>query len=146
MKNDEEGPMENLLDGLDRHSDSLSLDELKEELQTRGIDFDAGLKRAEAIIAAYDKEDRLSWMKIADEKSASLRVAETSVPSWTNKKPEEIVAAFNAFLSFAKAETALAFRNKGELSVDDMAQILDANELLRQRQSDRVSRDADAFQ
>jgi hypothetical protein len=137
MKNDEEGAMENLLDGLDRHSDSLSLDELKAELQNRGIDVDAGLKRAEAIMAAYDKEDRLSWMKVADEKAASLRVAETPVPSWTSKKPEEIVAAFNAYLSFAKAETALAFRNKGELSVDDMAQILDANDLLKQRQADK---------
>jgi hypothetical protein len=135
MENDEQGPMENLLDGLDRHSDSLSLDEVKAELQNRGIDFDAVLKRAGTIIAAYDKEDRLSWMKVADEKSASLRVAETPVPSWTSKKPEEIVAAFNAYLSFAKAETALAFRNKGELSVDDMAQILDANELLKQRQA-----------
>lgn len=135
MENDERGPMENLLDGLDRHADFLSLDELKAELQNRGIDFDAALKRAGAIIAAYDKEDRLSWMKVADEKSALFRVAETSVPSWTSKKPEEIVAAFNTFLSFAKAETALAFRNKGELSVDDMAQILDANELLKQRQA-----------
>ena len=136
MDNDEQGPMENLLDGLDRHSDSLSSDELKVELQNRGIDVDAGLKRAEGIIAAYDKEDRLSWMKVADEKSASLRVAETPLPSWASKKPEEIVAAFKAYLSFAKAETALAFRNKGELSVDDMAQILDANELLKQRRAD----------
>jgi hypothetical protein len=137
MKNDEEGAMENLLDGLDRHSDSLSLDELKAELQNRGIDVDAGLKKVEAIIAAHDKEDRLSWMKVADQKSASLRVAETPVQSWTSKKPEEIVSAFNAYLSFAKAETALAFRNKGELSLDDMAQILDANELLKQRQADK---------
>lgn len=137
MENDEQGPMENLLDGLDRHSESLSLDELKAELQNRGIDFGAGLKKAQAIIAAYDKEDRLSWMKVADEKSASLRVAETPVLSWTSKKSEEVVAAFNAYLNFAKAETALAFRNKGELSVDDMAQILDANELLKQRQADK---------
>ena len=133
MENDEQGPMENLLDGLDLHSDSLSLDELKTELQNRGIDFDAGLKRAKAVIAAYDKEDRLSWMKVADEKAASLRVAESPTRSWTTAKAEEVVAAFKAYINSAKPETALAFRNKGELSVDDMAQILDANERLKQR-------------
>ena len=133
MKNDEQGPMENLLDGLDQHSDSLSSDELKAELEDRGIDLDAGLKKAEMTIAAYDKEDRLSWMKVADERRNSLRVAEEAETSWISRKPGEIVAAFNAFISSAEQGAAFAFRNKGELSVEDMAQILDSNEKLKRR-------------
>jgi hypothetical protein len=136
MKNDEQGPIENLLDGLDEHSDSLSSDELKAELRDRGIDLDTGLKKAEMKIAAYDKEHRLSWMKVADEKRESLRVAEAPKTSWISKKPEEIVAAFNAFISAAEGKAAFAFRNKRELSVEDMAQILESNEKLKQRSSD----------
>jgi hypothetical protein len=137
MENDEQGPMENLLDGLDRHSDSLSFAELKAELRDRGIDLDAGLERAQATIATYDKQDRLGWMKEADEKAASLRVAESPGRSWTGAKAEEIVSAFKAYITSAKPETALAFRNKGELSVEDMAQILDANERLKHRSEEQ---------
>lgn len=133
MNNGEQGPMENLLDGLDQHADVLSSDELKTELQERGIDLDDGLRKAEKMIQAYDKADRLSWMKVADEKNASLRVAEEPARGWTSRKADEIVAAFNAFISSATPETALAFRNKGELSVEDMAQILDAHESLKRR-------------
>jgi undecaprenyl pyrophosphate synthase len=133
MKNDEQGPMENLLDGLDEHSDSLSSDQLKAELLDRGIDLDAGLKKAEMTIAVYDKEDRLSWMKVADEKRKSLTVAETSETSWVGRKAEEIKAAFDAFVKSTEKETAFAFRNKSKLSVEDMAQILDSNEKLKHR-------------
>ncbi len=133
MKNDEQGPMENLLDGLDEHLDSLSSDELKAELLDRGIDLDAGLKKAETTIAAYDKEDRLSWMKVADEKSKSLRVAETPEASWVGRKAEEIKAAFEAFINSAERDTALAFRKKEKLSLEDMAQILDSHEKLKRR-------------
>ncbi len=63
MKDDEQGPIENLLEGLDQHTDALSSDELKAELKDRGIDLDAALKKAEMTIAAYDKEDRLSWIE-----------------------------------------------------------------------------------
>jgi hypothetical protein len=135
MKNDEQGPIENLLDGLDEHSNSLSSDELKAELRDRGIDLEAGLKKAEMKIAAYDREHRLGWMKVADEKRKSLRVAESRQVSWTTRKPKEIVAAFNAFINAADEKTAFAFRNKGELSIEDMAQILDSNEKLQQRSS-----------
>jgi len=133
MENDEQGPIENLLDGLDEHSDSLSSDELKAELLDRGIDLDAGLEQANATIAAYDKQDRLSWMQVADEKRKSLSVAETPGTSWVGRKAEEIKAAFEAFIKSAEKETAFAFRNKGDLSVEDMAQILDSNESLKQK-------------
>src|ERR1700680_2943812 len=106
MKNDEPGPMENLLDGLDQHADVLSSDELKAELEDRGIDLDAALKKAEMTIAAYDKEDRLSWMKVADEKKASLRVAESSVVSWVGRKEEDIRSAFATFIERATPKRA----------------------------------------
>jgi hypothetical protein len=137
MKNDEQGPMENLLDGLDEHSDSLSSDELKAELRDRGIDLDAALKKAASVIATYDRQDRLSWVKVADEKRESLRVGEASETSWLARKPQEIIAAFDAFISSAKGDTAFAFRKKGNLSVQDMAQILDSNEKLKRRSTDK---------
>ena len=133
MEKDEQGLIENLLDGLDEHSDSLSSDELKAELLDRGIDLDAGLEQANATIVAYDKQDRLSWMQVADEKRKSLSVAETPGTSWVGRKAEEIKAAFEAFIKSAEKETAFAFRNKGDLSVEDMAQILDSNESLKQK-------------
>ena len=133
MKNDEQGPIENLLDGLDEQTDALSSDELKAELKHRGIDLDAGLKKAEMAIAAYDKEDRLSWMRVADEKSKSLRVAEAPEKSWTSRKAEEVIAAFTAFINSAERDTALAFRKKEKLSLEDMAQILDSHEKLKRR-------------
>jgi hypothetical protein len=141
MKNDEQGPMENLLDGLDQHADALSPDEVKSELQERDIDVDAGVQEAEMTIAAYDKEDRLSWMKVADEKRASLRVAESAVVSWVGRKEEDIRAAFEAFLKRATPNHALAFRKKGELTVQDMAEILDADERLRQKSDDEGKRE-----
>lgn len=133
MKNDEQGPMENLLDGLDEHSDALSTDELKNELAGRGINIEPCLRHIETTIAAHDKKERLSWMQVADMKTESLRVAETPAAGWTSKKSAEVIAAFNEFVDAATSETALAFRNKGTLSVEDMAQILDANESLKRR-------------
>jgi len=63
------------------------------ELLDRGIDLDAGLEKADATIAAYDKQDRLGWMQVADEKRKSLNVAETPETSWVGRKAEEIKAA-----------------------------------------------------
>ncbi len=141
MKNDKQGPMENLLDGLDQHADALSSDEVKSELEDRGIDVDAGVQEAEMTIAAYDKEDRLSWMKVADEKKASLRVAESTVVSWVGRKEEDIRAAFEAFLKRATPNHALAFRKRDQLTVQDMAEILDADESLRRKSDDEGKRE-----
>src|SRR5712691_8708243 len=101
MTNDEQGPMENLLDGLDQQSDALSSDELKAELQGRGIEVDLFLQQIEAIIADHDKQGRLAWMKVADERKQSLRVAETPESRWIDRKAEEVRAAFALFLNSA---------------------------------------------
>jgi hypothetical protein len=50
--NPTEGPMENILDGLDRQAQLLSKQELEAELRSRGIDTDAFLKRAHDITKA----------------------------------------------------------------------------------------------
>ena len=128
MTNDEQGPMENLLDGLDQQSDALSSEELKAELAARGIDMDRFVEEIDQMIAAQDKEERLAWMQVADEKKESLRVAETTDVRWTGRQPEEILAAFAAFL---QGQIGLAFRNKGDLSVEDMAAILEAHKRLK---------------
>jgi predicted HTH domain antitoxin len=129
--NDEKGPMENLLDGLDQQSDALSLNELKEELRGRGIDIDPFLEQIDKIVAEQDRRERLGWMQIADEKKAALRVAETPVSGWINRKREEILTAFAALSATRK--TAVAFRNKEALSLEDMAEILDAHDRLTRR-------------
>ncbi len=139
MPNDDERPMENMLDGLDRQSGVLSLDELKEELGGRGIDIDPFLERIDKMIAQQDREERLHWMQIADEKKASLRVAESPVARWIDRTREEILTAFAA-LSSAK-ETSVAFRNKETLSVEDMAEILEAHDRLKERSSAEYPKD-----
>jgi len=136
MINEEQGPMEKLLDGLDQQSDALSSDQLKAELQGRGIDIDPFLARIDKMITDQDKEERLRWMRVADEKKASLRVAETPQSSWIKRKPQEILAAFEALTS-ARSETALAFRKKGTLSIKDMAEILEAQDRLNRKSASK---------
>ena len=60
MSNDQQGPMEKLLDGLDEQSGALSLDELREELSARGIGMDAFLAKIDHILTEYDKRERLA--------------------------------------------------------------------------------------
>lgn len=132
MKNGEQGPIENLLDGIDEHADALTLDQLREEAAARGIDLDRALTAVNNLIAERRRDNRLSWMKVADERMESLRVAEAQGEYyWRRKSPREIAAAFEDFLNSAPVETALAFRNKGTLSTSDMVQILEANERLK---------------
>jgi hypothetical protein len=133
MNHDEKGPMENLLEGLDLHSEFLTLEELKAELRARGIAIDDFLTKIKAEITAAQKADRLRWMKLADEKKASLRVAENLASKWIDRTKEEILAAFAALSS--SANTAVAFRNKEKLSLEDMAEILDARERVARRSS-----------
>src|SRR4051794_11299389 len=99
MTNNEQGPMENLLDGLDESTGALSSAELNEELQARGIDGDAVLFKIDAMIAAHDKRQRLAWMQVADEKLISFRVAEVPSSRWIDRQAEEIRVAFAAFLA-----------------------------------------------
>ena len=134
MKNNEQGPMENLWDGLSEHADSVTLDELREEAAARGIDLDRTLAAMKKLLVAGTREERLGWMKVADQRKESLRVAEKeSKYYWRTKSPQEVFVAFEAFLNSAPAETALAFRNKGNLSTSDMIQILEADEQLKRR-------------
>ena len=132
MKHNEQGPMEDLLDGIEEHADALMFDQLRDEAAARGIDLDRALSAVNELIAARSRADRLSWMKVADERKEALRVAEAEERyHWRNKSPEEIIAAFEQFLSSSPAETALAFRNIGNLSTRDMLEILEAHERLK---------------
>jgi len=133
MNDDEKGPMENLLEGLDLHSEFLSLEELKAELRTRGIAIDDFLTKMNREIAAAQKADRLSWMQIADDKKRALKSIHPKVMTWSGKREDEIRAAFALFVDNPKHECALAFRKKSNLSLQDMARILDAQEQLRRK-------------
>ena len=134
MKENQQGPMENLLDGLDQHAQSMSDEELKAELEARGIDVDTFLKRARTTVAQYQKADRLAWMKVADEKKRSIDAAGSRFESWIGKGETTIRAAWAEFLRTAAPQQTLAFRNKTQLTVEDMARILDDYERLRLRQ------------
>jgi hypothetical protein len=137
MMNDEQGPMENLLDGLDQSTDALSSAELDEELQARGIDGDSVLSKIAAMVATYDKRERLAWMQVADEKQKSFRVAEAPAARWIDRQVEDIRMAFAAFLAAGGPKRALAFKNRGNLSAEDMAAILEANEELEAKEGNR---------
>ena len=134
MKENQQGPMENLLDGLDQHAQSMSDEELKTELEVRGIDADKFLKKARATVAQYQKADRLAWMKVADEKKRSIETTGSRFESWIGKGETAIRAAWAKFLRTAAPQQTLAFRNKTQLTVEDMARILDDYERLRLRQ------------
>jgi hypothetical protein len=139
MNNDEQGPLENFLDGLDEQSGALSFDDLQAELKNRGIDVNALLRRTDALIAYHDKKERLAWMHVADEKKESLRIAETPSELWHSRSEDVIRAAFAVFL---QAQRGLAFRNRGDLSVQDMAAILEAEEHLTKQEQEKRDNDA----
>lgn len=52
MKHNEQGPMENLLDGIEEHADALMFDQLRDEAAARGIDLDRALSAVNELIAA----------------------------------------------------------------------------------------------
>jgi len=135
MNNDKQGPMENLLDGLSKHAKFLSRDEHKEELRERGIEVDKFLSEAHSLIASCLKEERLAWMKVADEKRSSIEGAELQITNWLGKSAEAIREAFENLKHTVNptSEYTLAFRNKKDLTTDDMANILNDYERLRLR-------------
>jgi hypothetical protein len=135
MSNSQQGPMENLLDGLSQHARFLSREERKAELRDRGVKVDEFLNEAHSIIAKHLKEDRLAWMKIADDKRRQIVSKESSLESWVNKGEEVIRAAWEEFLASTSPQRALAFRNKKDLTIEDIARILDDHERLRLRQT-----------
>ena len=124
-------PVENLIEGLSRHARFLTREERKAELRERGIDVDGFLNEAHSIIAHHQKEERLAWMAVANEKSQRFTGKESGFVSWIGKSRDEVVAAFQNLVSTVSAQHTLAFRNKTDLTVDDMARILDDYERLR---------------
>jgi len=130
MNPHENRPIENLLEGLSQHSRFLTREERKTELRERGIDVDGFLNEAHSLIAHHQKEERLAWMKIADEKRQALTAEASGFDSWLGKGREVILTAFQNFLNTALPKQTIAFRNKTDLTVDDMARILDDHERL----------------
>jgi len=135
MNEKPQGPIENLLDGLSRHAQFLSEEDLKAELSARGVDVDGFLSEAQAMITKHQKADRLSWMKTADEKRKALQTSSIRVENWLEKGELAIRAAFAELLRTAMPQQTIAFRNKTDLTTEDMAHILDDHERLRQRTS-----------
>jgi prophage DNA circulation protein len=131
MKPNQNRPVENLVEGLSQHARFLTKEERKAELRDRGVDVDSFLNEAHSIIAHYQKEKRLAWMKVANEKSQRFAGEESSLVSWVGKGKDEILAAFQNLLNTTSAKPSVAFRNKTDLTVEDMARILDDYERLR---------------
>jgi hypothetical protein len=129
-------PIENLLEGLSQHARFLTKEERKAELRERGVDVDRFLDMAHSIIAHHQKEERLAWRKIATEKAERFSGSESRFASWVGRGKEEIMVAFQKAISKLSPQQALAFRNKKELSVEDMARILDDYERLRTVEGD----------
>ena len=137
MNPNQNRPIENLLEGLSQHARLLSKEDRKAELRERGVDVDAFLNEAHSIIAHHQKEDRLAWMKVANEKRRLLAIDDSGFVSWVGKKQEEVVAAFQSFIKTASPQHTLAFRNKTDLTVEDMARILDDYERLHKMASEQ---------
>lgn len=135
MKEKPQGPIENLLDGLSQHAQFLSEEDMKAELSGRGIDVEGFLKRTHATISQYQKADRLAWMKTADEKRNVLLAKDIHTESWLEKCEAAIRSAFAELVRTAMPQQTIAFRNKTDLSIEDMARILDDHERLKLRSS-----------
>lgn len=133
--------MENLLAGLDQHSKFLSEEELKSELSVRGINVDKFLNESHTLINQYQKEARLVWMRVADDKKQRMETAQTSFVSWVGKGEQAIRTAWMEMLRNTTAPTAMAFRNKTDLTIDDMARILDDHQRLNLRNQIKLSPD-----
>jgi hypothetical protein len=137
MNPNQNRPIEKLLEGLSQHARFLPREERKAELRERGVDVDGFLNEAHSIIAHHQKEERLAWMKVASEKRRLLTGDDSNFVSWTGKSQEVIVAAFQNFLNTAAPQQALAFRNKTDLTIEDMALILDDYERLHKIAGER---------
>ena len=137
MNEKPQGPIENLLDGLSHHAQFLPEEDLKAELTTRGISVESFLKEALATIAIHQKTERLSWMKTADEKRKALQSASTRMESWLGKSELAIRAAFEELVRAAMPQQTIAFRNRTDLTTEDMACILDDHERLKMRATDQ---------
>ena len=98
-------PVENIVEGLSQHARFLTKEERKAELRDRGIDVDGFLNEAHSIIAHHQKEKRLAWMKVANEKSQRFAGEESSLVSWVGKGKDEILAAFQNLLNTATSKT-----------------------------------------
>jgi hypothetical protein len=133
-------PIENLIEGLSQHARFLTKEERAAELRERGIDVDGFLRKAHSTIAHHQKEERLAWKKVASEKTAKFAALEARLTSWVGRSKGEIVAAYQKVISTMSPQHTLAFRNKKELSVDDMARILDDYERLRTVEDDQNPR------
>ena len=131
MNSDQNHPMENLIEGLSQHARFLTKEERKAELRERGIDVDGFLNEAHSIIAHHQKDERLAWMKVANEKSQRFTGKDSGFVSWIGKSKDEVLAAFQNIANSVSPEHTLAFRNKTDLTVEDMARILDDYERLR---------------
>ena len=131
--------MEKLLEGLSHHARFLTREERKDELRERGIDVDGFLNDAHSIIAHHRKAERLTWMKEATEKSEQFSSLESRIASWVGKSKEDIMIAFQKVVSTISPQHTLAFRNKTDLSVEDMARILDDYERLRAAENEEKS-------
>ncbi len=127
------GPIEEILDGLEEQSAILSKEELKAELAEEGIDVEGLIFRTKALVQKYRKSERMAWMNEADRRKTLLDSAASRVSSWLDRTDEEIRAAFGALSG--SGGPAVAFRNQGDLTVQDMARILDKREELKDRLS-----------
>jgi len=117
--------MENLIRGLDEHTEYLSDEEVREELTAYGVDIDTILKRANALISYSLREERTAWMKEADINCSAINAASKKIISWIGRGEDEILAAFEKLTGGLSQQQALAFRNRKDLSVAEKAQILD---------------------
>ncbi|MEY3480102.1 MAG: hypothetical protein RIQ71_877 [Verrucomicrobiota bacterium] len=124
----QQGPIENIIDGLEAQSSQLSTEELAAELKEDGIDVDGLVERVSRLIADHRKRERLRWMEQAKKNRDRFAFATSALQSWLERPADEIIQAFKQ--RARSGEMALAFRNLGDLTPADMARILDAEAAL----------------
>jgi len=133
------GPMEKIHAAFEAIPEQESIEDTKADLRAIGINPDTALQRFQKITQQKLKEHRLAWMEKVPDQKAAFTKAKTAVSgalSWIGRKPEEIVAAFDQYIAGQDLKTAMAFRNKKDLSIEDKAKILDSIKILKAEKDD----------
>jgi hypothetical protein len=119
-------PLENVFRGFEIDPHNSTTAELKQSLVVRGLDPDGTVSAVQELVAGYVKSKRLSWKDAAIKKRTEMMEVTQRLVSWASKGEKEVEAAFAKLRNGTYGLASnVAFRNLGNLSIEEKARILD---------------------
>ena len=124
-------PLENAFRGFEIDPQQSTPAELKQSLIARGLDPDGTVSAVKGLVADYMKSKRLSWKDAAVKKRTEMMEATQRLVSWATKSEKEVEAAFVKLRNGTYgSDPNVAFRNLGNLTIEEKARILDEADCL----------------